>query len=135
MSTTALLRRAASSAASFTTLASSAPARPGVPRAMRSRFTLAPSGILRVCTRKICSRPFHVRHVDHDLAVEAPRPQERRVEDVGPVSGREEDDPSFDSKPSISTSSWLSVCSRSSCRRPVRPPRCRPDGVDLVDER
>src|SRR5207244_2668306 len=58
MSTTALLRRAASSAASFTTFASSAPARPGVPRAMRSRFTLDPRGILRVCTRRICSRPF-----------------------------------------------------------------------------
>src|SRR5216683_2515603 len=37
--------------------------------------------------------PLHVRHVDHDLAVEAPRPQQRRVEDVGPVGGREQDDP------------------------------------------
>ena len=34
--------------------------------------------------------------------------------------------PSFDSKPSISTSSWLSVCSRSSCPPPRPAPRCRP---------
>src|SRR5438477_74116 len=58
MSTTALLRRAASSAASFTMFASSAPARPAVPLAMRSRSTPDPRGILRVCTRRICSRPF-----------------------------------------------------------------------------
>ena len=30
--------------------------------------------------------------VDHDLAVEAPGPQQRRVEDVGPVGGGDEDD-------------------------------------------
>src|SRR5213080_2206933 len=34
--------------------------------------------------------------------------------------------PSFDSKPSISTSSWFSVCSRSSCPPPSPAPRCRP---------
>src|ERR1700760_4811463 len=34
--------------------------------------------------------------------------------------------PSFDSKPSISASNWLSVCSRSSCPPPSPAPRCRP---------
>ena len=34
--------------------------------------------------------------------------------------------PSFDSNPSISTSSWLSVCSRSSWPPPRPAPRCRP---------
>ena len=34
--------------------------------------------------------------------------------------------PSFDSKPSISTRSWLSVCSRSSCPPPRPAPRWRP---------
>src|SRR6187455_1556033 len=34
--------------------------------------------------------------------------------------------PSFDSKPSISTSSWFSVCSRSSWPPPRPAPRCRP---------
>ncbi len=34
--------------------------------------------------------------------------------------------PSFDSKPSISTSNWFNVCSRSSCPPPSPAPRCRP---------
>ena len=38
------------------------------------------------------------------------------------------------SNPSISTSSWFRVCSRSSCPPPSPAPRWRPDGVDLVDE-
>ncbi len=36
--------------------------------------------------------PRAVRAIDHDLAVEAPRPKERRVEDVGAVGGGDEDD-------------------------------------------
>ncbi len=35
---------------------------------------------------------LHVRTVDDDAAVEAARAEERRVEDVGPVGGRDEDD-------------------------------------------
>ena len=35
---------------------------------------------------------LHVRTVDDDLAVEAAGPEERRVEDVGPVGRRDEDD-------------------------------------------
>src|SRR5436189_9796 len=58
MSTAPLLRRAASRAASLTTFDSPAPDRPGVPLALRSRFTPVASGILRVWTRRICSRPF-----------------------------------------------------------------------------
>ena len=34
--------------------------------------------------------------------------------------------PPLASKPSISTSSWFSVCSRSSCPPPMPAPRCRP---------
>ena len=64
--------------------------------------------------------------VDDDLAVEAARAQQRRVEDVGPVGGGDEMMLSFISKPSISTSSWLSVCSRSSCPPPRPAPRWRP---------
>ncbi len=36
--------------------------------------------------------PVHVRHVDHDLAVEAPRAQQRRVEDVGAVGRAHHDE-------------------------------------------
>jgi hypothetical protein len=55
-----------------------------------------------------------IRRVDDDLSVETAWTQQRRIEYVGTVGGGDEITPSFDSKPSISTSSWLSVCSRSS---------------------
>jgi hypothetical protein len=45
--------------------------------------------------------------VDDDLPVEAARAQQRRVEAIRMML-------SFISNPSISTSSWFSVCSRSS---------------------
>ena len=41
---------------------------------------------------RMALRPFPVGTVDHDLPVEAPGPQQRRVEDVGPVGGRHHDD-------------------------------------------
>ena len=70
---------------------------------------------------------LEVGAVDDDLAVEAPGPQQRRVEDVGPVGGRDAGSrPRSASKPSISTSSWLSVCSRSSWPPPRPAPRWRP---------
>ena len=43
-------------------------------------------------TRRIPSAPAHVGGVDHDLAVEAAGPEQRRIEHVGPVGGRDEDD-------------------------------------------
>src|SRR2546421_7203966 len=36
--------------------------------------------------------PGQVRQIDPDLTVEAPGPEEGRVEDIGPVSGRHHDD-------------------------------------------
>ncbi len=57
---------------------------------------------------------LHVRAVDRDLAVEASGTQQRRVEDVGRFVAAMRITPPFTSKPSISTSSWFSVCSRSS---------------------
>ena len=111
------------SAASFTTFARSA-RKPGVPRAIDRRSTSASSSTFRVCTDLLAAVEIGI--ADHHLTVEPPRPEQRRVEDVGPdlvaatttmLSARE--------KPSISTSSWLSVCSRSSWLRDV-PPRFRP---------
>ena len=57
MATTRLPSRAASSAASFTRLARSAPEKPGVPRAITFGSTSDASGTLRICTRRIFSRP------------------------------------------------------------------------------
>ncbi len=62
-----------------------------MPRAIVIGSTSSASGTLRMCTFRICSRPLHVRQADHDLAVEAARAQQRRVEHVGTV-GRGDDD-------------------------------------------
>ena len=95
-----------------------------------------------------------VGQTDLDRAVEAARPQQRRVQAVGPVGAREHDDVACRRqahgahgvsrrrlvargarggsgrlrapvvlKPSISTSSWLSVFSRSSLPPPSPAPR------------
>src|SRR6266540_3015567 len=70
-----LPRRAASSAASLTRFARSAPVKPGVPAASVSRSISGAVG-----------------PVDDDLPVEAAGAQQRRVEDVGPVRGGDQDD-------------------------------------------
>ena len=72
----------------------------------------------------LAAQDIRVRH--DDLAVEAAGPQQRRVKHIGTVGGGDQDDPSFASKPSISTSSWFRVCSRSSLPPPRPAPRCRP---------
>src|SRR5215470_9064954 len=84
--------RAVSSAASLMRLARSAPVKPGVWPARASRSICLASGLPRVWTSRIFLRPLAVGAVDHDLAVEAAGPQQRRVEDVGPVGGRDQDD-------------------------------------------
>src|SRR5438552_3750610 len=55
--TTSWFRRAASSAASLTRFARSAPTMPGVVEAILPRSTSGPSGTLRVCTSRIACRP------------------------------------------------------------------------------
>ena len=84
--------RAASSAASFRRLASSAPERPGVPRAMTPEVdVLAEAQLARVHAQDLLAAD-HVGKVHEDLAVEAARAQERAVEDVGPVGRGDDDD-------------------------------------------
>ena len=92
MSTRRLLLRAANSAASLTRLARSAPEKPGVPRAMISALTSAASGTLRMCTQQDLLAAANVGQRHDDLAVEAARAQQRRVEHVGPVGGGDDDD-------------------------------------------
>ena len=62
-----------------------------MPRAMIIGSTSSASGTLRMCTLRICSRPRTSGRPHHDLAVEAARTQQRRVEHVGTV-GRGDDD-------------------------------------------
>jgi hypothetical protein len=62
-----------------------------------------------------------VRH--HHLAVETARAQQRGIEHVGRLVAAIRITPSLASKPSISTSNWFSVCSRSSLPPPRPAPR------------
>ena len=92
ISMTRLCRRAASSAASFTRLARSAPVKPGVCAARVSRSTPGAKRLALGVHGQDGLAAFAVGPVDDDLPVEAARPQQRRVEDVGPVGGRHDDD-------------------------------------------
>src|SRR4029453_189604 len=85
------LPRAVRRAASLSTLARSAPLKPGVRRATESRFTSWASGFPRGCTRRICSRPGGGGGGARALPVEAARAQQRRGEHVGPVGRRDQD--------------------------------------------
>src|SRR5512134_1893163 len=123
---------AAWSAASLHRLARSAPVKPGVPFASTSRLTSSASGIFRVWTPRIFSRPFTSGLGTTTCRSNRPG----RISAGSRTSGRfvaaMRISPSFDSKPSISTRSWFSVCSRSSSAPPS--PAVSPDRVDLVDE-
>ena len=84
--------RAANNAASFTRLARSAPEKPG--RAAcndRGLHVLGQRQLAHVHLEDLLASA-HVRQRHDDLAVEAARAQQRRVEHVGPVGGRDDDD-------------------------------------------
>ena len=84
-------RRVASSAASLTRLARSAPVKPGVSAAT---FSASTSGrelhLAHVHLQDLRSRPVLVGPVHQHLAVEAAGAQQRRVEDLRPVGGGEQ---------------------------------------------
>ena len=76
----------------MTRFARSAPEKPGVPAASVSRSISASIGLPLACTSRILPAADAVGPVDDDLAVEAAGAQQRGVEDVGPVRGRDQDD-------------------------------------------
>ena len=126
MVTRRLLALAANKAASLTRLAKSAPEKPGVPLAMTFAFTPSSIGTFLMCTFNICSRPrisgrptTTCRSKRPGLRRAGSRTSARFVAAITIT-------PSLPSKPSISTRSWLRVCSRSSCPPPRPAPRCRP---------
>ena len=118
-----LLRRAAINAASFTRLLKSAPVKPGVRLAITSSSTSLPTGLPFTCTFKISRRPLISGR--STTIWRSKRPGRKRA--GSRISGRLVAAiiimPSLAPKPSISTSSWLSVCSRSSCPPPSPAPR------------
>ena len=124
--TVRLLARAANSAASLTRLARSAPEKPGVPRAMIEGLTSSASGTLRMCTLRICSRPRTSGSGTTTWRSKRPGRSSAGSSTSGRLVAAMTMTPSLPSKPSISTSSWFSVCSRSSWPPPRPAPRCRP---------
>src|SRR5262249_41445412 len=89
LSTRSFSLRAAQSAASLTRFSRSAPEKPGVPLAIDSRSTFVASGTLRVWTWRMPSRP---RTSGRGTPIETAGRLQRRVEHVGPVRGRNQDD-------------------------------------------
>src|SRR5579871_2556046 len=126
MVTTRRPMRAAISAASFTRLARSAPEKPGVPRAMILASTSGARGTLRICTFRICSRPRMSGLGTTTWRSKRPGRNSAGSSTSGRLVAATRITPSLASNPSISTSSWLRVCSRSSLPPPRPAPRCRP---------
>ncbi len=126
MVTMRLLRRAAIKAASLQRFARSAPEKPGVPRAITFRFTSGATGILRAWTFRICSRPTTSGFGTMTWRSKRPGRSKAGSSTSGRLVAAMRMMPSFASKPSISTSNWLRVCSRSSLPPPRPAPRWRP---------
>mmetsp|Transcript_11726 Transcript_11726/g.25346 ORF Transcript_11726/g.25346 Transcript_11726/m.25346 type:complete len:228 (-) Transcript_11726:903-1586(-) len=100
---------AAFNAAMFAKFASSAPEKPGVPRAMMSSFTSGASGMSFVCARRICRRPS--TSGSGTTTCRSNRPG--RTSALSRLSGKLVAPitimPSLGVNPSSSTSSWFSV--------------------------
>ena len=126
METTRLLLRPAIRAASFTRFASSAPEKPGVPRASTAASTSLANGTLRMCTFKICSRPRTSGSPTTTWRSKRPGRSSAGSSTSGRFVAAITITASKPSKPSISTSSWFNVCSRSSWPPPKPTPRLRP---------
>ena len=118
--------RAVNSAASFSTLARSAPVKPGVRRAIRERSTSSASGLPLACTAKTFSRPARSGAVTPICRSKRPGRKRAGSRTSGRLVAAIRITLVFESKPSISTSNWLRVCSRSSLPPPIPAPRWRP---------
>ena len=114
---------AAKSAASFSTFARSAPVKPGVLLATRARSTLSASGLFLACTARICSRPFRSGALTPTCRSKRPGLSSAGSKTSGRLVAAIKITLVEVSKPSISTSSWFSVCSRSSLPPPIPVPR------------
>ena len=121
-----LLERAVSSAASLIRLARSAPVKPGVCPASASRSMFWASGLPRVWTSRICLRPLRSGRSTTIWRSKRPGRSSAGSRMSGRLVAAIRMMLSFISKPSISTSSWLRVCSRSSWPPPMPAPRWRP---------
>mmetsp|Transcript_20262 Transcript_20262/g.50447 ORF Transcript_20262/g.50447 Transcript_20262/m.50447 type:complete len:309 (+) Transcript_20262:898-1824(+) len=119
-------RRPVRMAASFKRLARSAPEKPGVRLAITSMSTSSSRRLFLACTLRISMRPL--RSGTSTATWRSKRPGRSRA--GSRMSARlvaaTTMTPVLPSNPSISVSSWLSVCSRSSLPPPMPVPRERP---------
>ena len=113
-------------AASLTMLARSAPTAPLVARAMASRSTLSSSSTSLECTFKISTRPFRSGFSTMTRLSKRPGRNNALSKISGLLVAAKIRIPLDESKPSISDSSWLRVCSLSSLPPPYLESRLRP---------
>ncbi|SKZ15754.1 Uncharacterised protein [Mycobacteroides abscessus subsp. abscessus] len=109
-----LFSRAASSAASLTTLARSAPDIPGVRLAKPSRSASSAMGLPLACTLRIARRPAMSGLPTGICRSKRPGRRSAGSRMSGRLVAAIRITPERSPKPSISTSNWFSVCSRSS---------------------
>src|SRR5680860_1031388 len=118
--------RTAIRAASLIRFLRSAPLIPGVPRARVDRSASGPMGLPLVCTPRISMRSSSVGSGTTIWRSNRPGRCSAGSSTSGRLVAAMITTPALPSKPSISPSSWLRVCSRSSCPPPRPAPRLRP---------
>ena len=99
---------------------------PGVPPASASRSISGASGFPFECTSRIFLRPLRSGRSTTIWRSKRPGRRSAGSRTSGRFVAAIKMMLSFISKPSISTSNWFSVCSRSSFPPPIPAPRCRP---------
>ena len=120
------LSRAVSRAASFITFARSAPVKPGVRLATCPKSTRRSIGLPAACTSRMRWRPFISGASTPIWRSKRPGRSRAGSSTSGRLVAAITITLELPSKPSISTSSWLRVCSRSSLPPPMPTPRRRP---------
>ncbi len=119
-------RLAASSAASLSRFSKSAPVKPVVVLAIVERLTSSAKGLSLPWTLRISSLPFMSGSPTYIILSNLPG-RRRALSRISCLFvAAMTMTPSFVPKPSISTSSWLRVCSLSSWPPPRPAPLCRP---------
>src|SRR5664279_4799706 len=118
--------RTASSALSFSRFSRSAPVKPAVSLAIVANMTSTANGLSEACTLRISSRPLASGRSTTTRRSKRPGRNRAGSRTSGRFVAARMMMPLFASKPSISTSSWFKVCSRSSLPPPMPAPRWRP---------
>ena len=126
ISTIFLPALAANNAASLTRFAKSAPEKPGVPLDSSFGLTSFEIGVFFIWTCNICSLPLISGNGTVTCLSNLPGLNNAGSKTSGLFVAAITITPSLPSKPSISTSNWLSVCSLSSFPPPTPAPLCLP---------